>query len=145
MGRVEALWTKRAHGGVMDPHREMVFVAGKGIEGNTNRSSTRQVTIIAREAWAAAERDLAASVDPGARRANVMVSGVELAKSRGRVLRLGATRVKVLGETRPCEQMDSAHEGLRRALDPDWRAGVFGQVLDDGIVALGDAVEWESA
>jgi MOSC domain-containing protein YiiM len=142
-GRVEALWTKRAHGGVMDARREVTFVAGRGIDGTTNRSSTRQVTIIAREAWATAERDLGATVDPSARRANVLVSGIDLARSRGRVLRLGATRVKVLGETRPCEQMDDARQGLRQALSPDWRAGVFGQVLDDGIVAVGDAVEWE--
>lgn len=142
-GLVEALWLKRSHGGVMDQRSEATFVAGRGIEGNTNHSSTRQVTIIAREAWAAAERDLGAQVDPGGRRANVMVSGVELARSRGKVLRLGATRIKILGETRPCEQMDDAHEGLRMALDPDWRAGVFGQVLDDGVVSVGDPVAWE--
>ena len=143
-GRVEALWTQRAHGGVMDPRREATFVAGKGIDGNTCRSSTRQVTIISREAWEAATRDLGTAVDPSARRANVMVSGVDLAGSRGKVLRLGATRVRILGETRPCEQMDAAREGLRAALGPDWRGGVFGQVLDDGIVTVGDRAEWDS-
>jgi MOSC domain-containing protein YiiM len=144
-GLVEALWLKRSHGGVMDQRSEATFVAGKGIEGNTNISSTRQVTIISREAWTAAESALGAKVDPGARRANVMVSGVDLAKSRGRVLRLGDTRIRVLGETRPCELMDAAHQGLRQALDPDWRAGVFGQVLDDAVVSVGDVVGWEPA
>ena len=142
-GRVEALWTKRAHRGPMDQHSEATFVAGRGIEGSVGWSRTRQVTIIALEAWRAMNRDLGAVVDPAARRANVMVSGVELAESRGKVLRLGDVRIRLLGETRPCERMDEAHEGMRAAMDGDWRGGAFGQVLDDGIVSVGDAVAWE--
>lgn len=147
-GRVEALWTKRAHRGVMDAQREVVCVAGKGIEGNTCRSSTRQVTIIAKEQWEAMMRELTsvagAPVDPSARRANIMVSGVDLAASRGRVLRLGGVRVRIRGETRPCERMDEALRGLRAAMDPDWRGGAFGEMLDDGPLAVGDAAAWES-
>ena len=143
-GRVEALWTKRAHRGVMDPHREVVFVAGKGIAGNTCRSSTRQVTIIAKEQWDALMRELGGVIDPGARRANIMVSGIDLAKSRGRVLRLGGVRVRIRGETRPCERMDEALPELRTAMEVDWRGGAFGEVLDDGPVTVGDAVEWET-
>ncbi|MCL4215079.1 MAG: MOSC domain-containing protein [Gemmatimonadales bacterium] len=142
-GRVEALWTKRAHRGVMDPRTEATFVAGKGIDGNTCRSSTRQVTIIAREAWDEMMRTLGAAVDPAARRANVMVSGVALERTRGRVLRLGGVRIRVLGETRPCERMDEAHDGLRAVMGESWRGGVFGEVLDDGLVTVGDAVRWE--
>jgi MOSC domain-containing protein YiiM len=141
-GRVEALWTKRAHRGVMDAHGEVRFVAGKGIEGNTCRSSTRQVTIIAKEQWDAMMRELDGALDPAARRANIMVSGVVLARSRGRVLRLGGVRVRIRGETRPCERMDEALEGLRSAMDAEWRGGAFGEVLDDGPVRVGDAVEW---
>ena len=144
-GRVEALWTKRAHRGEMDAHCEVVCVAGKGIEGNTCRSSTRQVTIIAREQWEAMMRELGGAVAPAARRANIMVSGVELAKSRGKVLRLGGVRVRIRGETRPCERMDEALAGLRTAMDPEWRGGAFGEVLDDGLVAVGDAAAWEDA
>lgn len=143
-GRVEALWTKRAHRGVMDPHREVVCVAGKGIHGSTGRSSTRQVTIIAQEQWNAMMRELGGALDPGARRANIMVSGIDLATSRGKVLRLGGVRVRIRGETRPCERMDEALPGLRAAMDPEWRGGAFGEVLDDGPVAVGDPVEWEA-
>ena len=142
-GRVEALWTKRAHRGVMDGHREVVFVAEKGITGNTCRSSTRQVTIIAQEQWHAMMHDLGGALDPGARRANIMVSGVDLAQSRGRVLRLGGVRVRIRGETRPCERMDEALPGLRAAMELDWRGGAFGEVLDDGLLAVGDAASWE--
>ena len=39
--------------------------------------------------------------------------------------------------------MDEAYEGLRAALDPHWGGGAFGEVLDDGDIAVGDAVSWE--
>lgn len=141
-GRVDALWTKRAHRGVMDARDEATFVAGEGIAGNTCRSSTRQVTIISRDAWEAMRRELGADVDPSARRANVMVSGVDLEGTRDRVLRLGGVRVRIRGETRPCERMDQALPGLRAAMDGAWRGGAFGMVLDDGVVTVGDAVAW---
>ena len=143
-GRVEALWTKRAHRGVMDQRTEATFVAGKGMDGNTCRSSTRQVTIISREQWQEMMAELGASVDPSARRANLMVSGVELEGSRDRTLRVGAVRIRIRGETRPCERMDEALPGLREAMGGRWRGGVFGMVLDDGIVTAGDAVSWEA-
>src|SRR5919206_5822 len=61
-----------------------------------------------------------------------MVSGLELANTRRRLLRIGKVRVRVYGETTPCSLMEEAHAGLRAALRPAWRGGVFAEVLDDG-------------
>jgi hypothetical protein len=36
--------------------------------------------------------------------------------------------------------MDEAHQGLRAALSPEWRGGVYGEVLDDGAIAVGSEV-----
>lgn len=141
-GRVEAIWIKRQRRGRMDSVDTATFVADRGIVGNANQGGRRQVTLLSREAWQDVQRDLGHAVDPGSRRANVMVAGVDLEGSRDRVLRLGGVRIRVAGETRPCTLMDEAHAGLRDALDPAWRGGVFGVVLDSGEVGVGDAVSW---
>jgi MOSC domain-containing protein YiiM len=39
--------------------------------------------------------------------------------------------------------MDDALPGLHAAMRPDWRGGVFAQVLDDGIIRIGDPIAWE--
>jgi MOSC domain-containing protein YiiM len=139
-GRVEALWTKRALRGVMDPADAVTMVTGKGIAEDANFGrSKRQVTIIEKEAFDGIMADLPA-LEPSMRRANVMVSGVRLAESRGKVLTLGRVRIQLFGETRPCERMDAQVDGLTAALDPDWKGGAYGVVLDDGIVSVGDRV-----
>src|SRR5262245_24665312 len=129
--------------GPMDRADEAILEAGGGIVGNANWGGRRQVTLIEREVWESLMMKLNGSVSPSARRANLMISGVELARSRNRVLRVGACRIRILGETRPCERMDEALQGLRKAMKSDWGGGAFGEVLDDGRIAVGDAVEWD--
>ena len=145
-GRLEAIWRKRARRGPMDRVGRALLVAGEGLEGNADRGGKRQVTVLAREAWEAALAAAGAPpLDPSARRANLLVSGLALAGSRGRVLRVGPARIQVVGETRPCERMDEAFPGLRAALGPDGRGGVHGVVLEGGEVREGDAVSLEEA
>ena len=144
MGRLEAIWSKRAHRGVMDPLPEARLVAGRGVEGSVDRSRRRQVTLLAREDWERALADAGARVEPAARRANLLVAGVALAHTRGRVLRIGECRLQIGGELTPCERMDEALPGLQAALRPDWRGGVFATVLTDGLVRVGDDVSWET-
>jgi len=71
-----------------------------------------------------------------------MVSGIKLADTRGQVLQIGGCRVRIYGETRPCEVMDEALSGLRESLGDGWGGGAFGEVLDDGEIAVGDEVKW---
>ena len=142
-GRVERLWVKRAHRGAMDARDAIELVAGRGVEGSADRGGRRQVTILEREVWDTLMRELGSDAGPEARRANVLVAGIDLRASRGRVLRLGAARVRIAGEVKPCERMEEAVVGLRALMRPDWRGGAFGEVLDGGIVEVGDAVVWE--
>lgn len=127
----------------MDPADAAELKAGRGIKGNANQGGKRQVTIIEREKWESLMREMAASLPPSARRANLMVNGIDLAGSRGRILRVGECRIRIYGETKPCEKMEGALEGLRRAMYADWNGGAFGEVLDDGRIRIGDEVRWE--
>ena len=142
MGRLERIWVKRFHRGPMDRADAADLRRGAGIVGNANQGGWRQVTIVAAADWDRVVEALGAPVDPGERRANLLVSGVALAHTRDRVLQVGGCRLRVRGETRPCERMDEAEPGLRAALDPGWRGGVFAEVLDDGRISVGDPVAW---
>ncbi|MGB1841577.1 MAG: MOSC domain-containing protein [Longimicrobiales bacterium] len=142
-GKVEALWTKRAHRGPMDPVDEVTVVEGKGIDGDANFGrSKRQVTVIEKEVFDRIVADLP-DVEPSMRRANVMVSGIRLQNTRSHVLSLGDVKIRLWGETRPCERMDAQVDGLTAALDPEWAGGAFGVVLNDGQIRVGDEVSIE--
>jgi len=143
VARVEAIWVKRAHRGPMDPHERVEARAGTGLVGNANQGGKRQVTLIDAGRWAGLEQTMGIEMDPIVRRANLLVSGVALAGSPGRILRAGEVRLKIRGETRPCERMDEAHDGLRAAMEHDWGGGVYAEVMDDGEIAVGDPVAWE--
>jgi MOSC domain-containing protein YiiM len=142
-GRLEAIWVKRAHRGPMDPVSAGRLVAGRGLVGNADQGRRRQVTIIEQGAWERLMNQLGESVAPAARRANLMVSGVRLDRSRDQVLRVGGCRLRIGGETRPCERMDKALPGLRAAMRVDWSGGVYAEVLREGDIVVGDFVEWE--
>jgi MOSC domain-containing protein YiiM len=142
-GVLRAIWIKRVRRGLMDPAEEATLVAGRGLVGNANQGGRRQVTILEAERWDAFMRALGGALPTAARRANLVVAGVPLARSRGRVLRVGACRLRILGETKPCERMDEALPGLRALMYPDWGGGAFAEALDDGGIAVGDAVRWE--
>lgn len=126
----------------MDPVAEARLVAGQGVDGSVDRSHRRQVTLLTREAWQRCMAELDADLDPSARRANLLVSGVDLARTRNRVLGIGNARLLIGGELTPCERMEEALAGLQAALRPDWGGGAFAQVLDGGIIRVGDPIAW---
>lgn len=143
-GRLVAIWQKRVRRGPMDAVGDGELVTGRGLVGNAQAlGGKRQVTLIEAERWEEVRAELGVALDPALRRANLQVRGLSLSDSRGRVLLVGPCRLLVHGETRPCRLMEDAWPGLQKALDPDWRGGVYAEVLSGGKIALGDRVCWE--
>ena len=129
-------------GGPMDPAQRATLKARRGIVGNANQGGKRQVTIVSSKHWADVTAPLGETPDPRLRRANVLVSDVDFADARGKLLRIGGVRIRIWGETRPCEQMEAVAPGLQEAMQVPWGGGAFGEVLDDGEIAVGDAVSF---
>ena len=143
MPRLHQIWIKRAHRGPMDASDRSTLVAGRGLAGNADQGGRRQVTLIDAARWRELMDTLHAELDTDARRANLVIEGLDLFKSRGRTLRIRAARLIVHGETRPCERMDEALPGLQHAMRERWGGGAFAEVLDSGEIAVGDPVEWD--
>ena len=103
----------------------------------------RQVTVVSASAWRAACRELGQEVPWTARRANLLVDGIDLPETTGGILGIGPVKLLITCEVDPCSRMDEQYAGLTRALQPDWRGGVACTVLEGGTVALGDRVTLE--
>jgi MOSC domain-containing protein YiiM len=144
-GVLERIWIKRSKLGPMDFVPQAAARANRGLVGNANQGGRRQVTLLEAERWRAHMDALGAAINPSARRANLLVRGCDLTNSRGRVLRIGAVRLEIAGETKPCHQMDEVLAGLQAVMRPGWGGGAFAIVLNDGVLTVHDPVQWEGA
>jgi MOSC domain-containing protein YiiM len=142
MGELSAIWIKRMKRGPMDPAQSATLVAKRGLVGNADQGRRRQVTLIEEEVWRSLMDRLDGDAHPSSRRANLMLRGIRLPDTRGRVLRIGRVRIRIGGHCTPCERMDEIIPGLQAAMRPDWGGGAFAEVLDDGEIRVGDPVEW---
>jgi MOSC domain-containing protein YiiM len=123
--------------------REAARIGERGIEGE-RRVGVRQVTLLARESWEAACKDLRTPLPWTTRRANLLVEGVPFVNSVGRWLRVGEAVLEVIEESAPCERMERLHPGLGATLVKDWRGGIACKVVIGGDVKVGDAVKYET-
>ena len=140
--RILAIWIKRAHRGPMDSVQEATLHEGRGLGGSADQGGRRQITIISRDRWDRVDEDLGVAVNPAARRANVLVTGLDLVDSRGKKLELGSCEVLIHGETTACERMDDEYPGLGDALADGWGGGVYGEIVTGGSIRVGDRAVW---
>ena len=129
----------RSRGTMQELPQAAVTLAGGVADDFRGRPGRRQVTVLSLEGWQAACREAGRAGLPWtARRANLLVTGVDLAAAG--TLRIGSVELEVTGETAPCERMDEACPGLRAALAPAWRGGVTCRVRQPGVLAPGEPV-----
>lgn len=97
----------------------------------------RQITILTRDAWEAACREIGADLPWTTRRANLFLDGVNLRGKIGYDLRVGGAVIRITGETTPCQRMEESSAGLMAALKPKWRGGVTAYVIEEGEAQVG--------
>ena len=144
MGRLLDIATRPRTRAPMELHQSRALSPEAGVDGDLRgRPGRRQVTVVSRESWEAACAVLGRKLPWTARRANLLVEGVELEGTPGRRLRVGEAWLEVTGETEPCARMDEAAGGLRAALEPSWRGGITCRVLFGATIFAGDPVGFE--
>jgi MOSC domain-containing protein YiiM len=117
-----------------------------GVVGDARgKPGKRQITILDQAAWDAARQELGRpDLSWLLRRANLLVSGLDLRESTGRRLRIGPVLLEITGETDPCVKIDRPTPGLMQVLIPDWRGGVTARVREGGRVEAGMVVVFEA-
>ena len=114
-GRLIGIARRPAHRAPMQTVETALIEAGGGVEGDHKgkKFSRRGVTILAREAWEAALADLAMTGNSDdlpwtARRANLLIEGVELPRALGGIIAVGPAVLEITYPTTPCKRMDEA-------------------------------------
>lgn len=129
---------------------QIEVVAHKGILGNprkfaaishrTGQPGKRQVSLIEREQISEHAVTLRLqSIPPGAVRSNIETIGIDLIALVGREVRIGTARLFFYEARTPCEKMDRICVGLRSLMENS-KQGVLAQVVQDGIIRVGDTI-----
>jgi MOSC domain-containing protein YiiM len=144
VGSLIAIARAARRGAFMELLDRTVITEAGGVEGDARGAlKGSQVTVLFREGWEAACRDVGADLPWTTRRANLYVDGLEVPRQVGARLRIGEVELEVAQETRPCALMEAAFRGLRDAMRPEWRGGVACDVVRGGAIRVGDDVSAE--
>src|SRR2546426_3804427 len=148
-GRLVGIYTATAGGEPMRSHDALRAVAGLGLEGDRYATKTgefseregggRQVTLIAREAIAAANGHPDVTIGEHETRRNLVTEGVDLDALVGKAFAVGEVVLRGVRDCPPCAYLERlTRPGVRAALEGG--GGLRADVLRDGIVRIGDSV-----
>ena len=143
VGEVRWIGVRPARGEAMVALERVRAHQGSGLEGDRysgRTTSRRQVTLIQQEhlpviASCAGHE----SVDAGALRRNIVVSGINLLALKGKQFRVGEVLLEYTGPCDPCSKMEAllgpgGYNAMRG------HGGITARVLEEGEMAIGDAV-----
>jgi len=116
------------------------FENGIGDDYRGLKKNGSEVSIMTVESWKAVCEELGARLHWTVRNSNILIEGVDLENSKGDILKIGNFYIEITGENIPTDKMEEQFIGLKKALIPNWRGGVIGKVLAEGIVNEGDSV-----
>ena len=143
--RVEGIFLTETHGEVPQTVGRVRAVAGAGLVGNRyfyadgNAPPGRAVTLIAAEGVEAFVEETGISVTPAETRRNVLTRGIDVNALVGKRFRIGAVECVGVELCEPCAHLESMTKpGVLKGLVH--RAGLNADVLNDGDIAVGDAV-----
>ncbi|MGE0560558.1 MAG: MOSC domain-containing protein [Flavobacteriales bacterium] len=142
MGKVIGIAGKEKPGSDMVVYASAKASIEKGIGDDYRgvKKDDRQVSIMSLESWNEVCTELNRKLHWTKREINVLVEGIDLVDSVGDILKIGEFYIEITGELKPGNKMDIVSVGLKNALTPNWRGGVAGKVLSDGMIHEGDTV-----
>jgi MOSC domain-containing protein YiiM len=142
-GRVEAIFIAGEKRQLPEPVERVRAVAGRGLEGNRyfyeEAPPGRALTLISAEALAdGADSGVELGADESRR--NVLTSGIDLNALVGERFRVGDVECVGVELCEPCTTLEGmTRPGVIKAYVH--RAGLNADILTDGEIAVGDAVE----
>jgi MOSC domain-containing protein YiiM len=144
-GRVEAIFITPEHGELPAPVKRVQARADRGLEGNRyywpegGAPPGQAVTLIAAEAVEAVADEGLMSMEPAALRRNVLTRGIDVNELVGKRFRIGDVECEGVELCEPCSSLESMTQlGVIKAFVH--RAGLNADILNDGVINVGDAV-----
>lgn len=144
-GRLDWLAVRPARGEAMQVVDSAALSPATGLVGDryAGRSGTRHLSLLQSEHLPVIASMLGiAALDPRLLRRNFLVSGINLLALKDRRVRFGTALIEITGACHPCSRMEvllgaGGYNAMRG------HGGVTARVLEDGSVAIGDAVTFE--
>jgi MOSC domain-containing protein YiiM len=150
VGTVVSLHTSPEAGEPMDTLVEVQALAGAGLVGDRYFRGVgtysggdevgRQLTLIEGEALGAASAETGMDIQPRDSRRNIVTRGVGLNDLVGREFQIGEVRLRGIELCEPCSHLAQlAGKPILRSLVH--RGGLRADILSDGVIRVGDALE----
>lgn len=143
IGKVRGIALRSRKKGPMIVVEDAEAVPNGKLVGDIDCEPHRGITLISAQQWADVVREMGRDLPWHTRRANILVDSGSLGELIGRTIAVGEVRVEVSAETHGCAYMDELAPGLRAALKPDFRAGIYGRIAKGGRIRVGDVVTTE--
>jgi MOSC domain-containing protein YiiM len=144
-GRVVGIFLTSEHGELPESVDRARALLGKGLEGNRyfyangGAPDGRALTLIAAEALEALEQETNIVLSAAETRRNVLTRGIDVNALVGKRFRVGDVECLGVELCEPCTHLQSMTQpGVIKGLVH--RAGLNADILNDGEIAVGDAV-----